>query len=151
MLLTSCNEDYKDVSKSEFSKKILLKVDVKRLEIKNNEEILIYTDEITPYRIKMNTSTEIQEFVDFLNSNDDNITIGYTTNPIGFQFGLLQRQTLHLIIPLIILSHIVLLWIALRKIIKSESDNMEKILYAFISIFFPFFGSLIYLTTKRHS
>jgi ATP-dependent Zn protease len=148
---TSCSENYNDVTQSDFRKTILPNVDINRLEIENNEEVLIFTDAESPYRIRMKNSTEIQKFVEFLNSNDENISIHYTTTPNGSEYGLFIWQMLYLIFPIIILSHIVLLWISLRKIIKSKTDNSEKIFSAIISIFFPFFGPLIYLTTKQKS
>ncbi|WP_417886454.1 PLDc N-terminal domain-containing protein [Zunongwangia sp.] len=60
-------------------------------------------------------------------------------------------QLLNLLIPILIISHIILICIALRKIIKSTANDLEKILYAIISIFVPFFGPIIYLTTKPKS
>ncbi|WP_432264567.1 PLDc N-terminal domain-containing protein [Autumnicola lenta] len=56
---------------------------------------------------------------------------------------------LSLIVPFLIPAHIILLWIALRRIIKSEADNIEKLVYKIISIFFPFFGPILYLTTGK--
>lgn len=148
---TSCNENYNDVTQSEFRKTILPNVDINRLKIENNEDVIIYTDAESPYRIKMKNPNEIQEFVGFLNSNGENIPLHYTTTSNSSEFGLFLWQTLSLIFPIIILSHIILLWISLRKIIKSKADSSEKIFSAIISIFFPFFGPLIYLTTKQKS
>ena len=93
----------------------------------------------------------LPHLVHFLILNDDNISVHYTSASNGSNLGLFVWQTLYLIFPVIILCHIVFLWISLKKIIKSKTDNSEKILSAIISIFFPLFGPLVYLTTKQKS
>ncbi len=75
--------------------------------------------------------------------------VSYTTESNSLSYKIFIFQLFSLIIPFLILAHIILLWISLRRIIKSEIDNMEKMVYTIISIFFPFFGSIIYLTTKK--
>lgn len=144
--LISCGENYKEISKSEFSEQVLPKVDINKIEIENYETIMIYTDEKVPYRMKIKNSRDLQRFVNVLRSDNQNISIVYTSN--DSHLGLFLWQSLYLIFPLLLLSHLVLLWVALKKIIKSETDNLEKILNAIVSIFFPFFGPIIYLTTK---
>nr|WP_237690414.1 PLD nuclease N-terminal domain-containing protein [Salegentibacter tibetensis] len=66
-----------------------------------------------------------------------------------FSSFLLLYQALYLIIPLLILVHIILLWIALRRIIRSQIESTEKLVYTIIALFFTFFGPIIYLTTGK--
>lgn len=148
-LLFSCGKNYKDISKLEFMDKVLPKVEINHVEVRNLETLLIYTNDKKPYKIKDIPSNSIDDFLKEIKSKNDNMYVSYTTESNNLSFKLIIFQLFTLIIPFLILAHIILLWISLRKIIKSEVDNMEKILYTIISIFFPFFGSVLYLTTKR--
>lgn len=147
----SCSEKYEEVSQNEFLKTVLPEVKIKRVQIENNEKILIETYENFNYRIEINNSNDAQEFITLLEKSNQNFEIVYSHTSTEVNIKLFIYQTLVLLIPILIIAHVILLWIALRKIIKSETDSLEKILCAMISIFFPFFGPLIYLTTERKS
>ncbi len=149
-LLFSCGKDYAEVSKSEFINKVLPKVDIVKVEIKNNEKLLIYTSENKSYVIKDFSPNSMDGFLNEIKSKNKNMHVSYINVSNSISNQLIMFQLFTLIIPFLILAHIILLWVSLRKIIKSEIDNIEKIVYTIISIFFPFFGSIIYLTTKKH-
>jgi ATP-dependent Zn protease len=147
-LLISCGNS-QEVSKSEFIDNVLPKVEINNVEIRNNEIILIHTNENKPYKIKDVPPYSIDDFLNEIISKNEKISVHYTNESNGNYYILSIFQLFSLIIPFLILAHIILLWISLRRIIKSEIDNMEKMVYTIISIFFPFFGSIIYLTTKK--
>jgi len=46
--LFSCGKDYEEISKLEFIDKVLPKVEINNVEVRNNEIILIYTNEKKP-------------------------------------------------------------------------------------------------------
>lgn len=150
VMATSCGKNYREVSSAEFTEKLLPKLNVKHLVVENNENLIIYTEEKTPYKIEIDSPTRLNETIDAIRSKNKNSSITYISEAENFQLGLFIWQMIYRVIPILILIHVILLWITLRKIIKSEKDHMEKMLYAIISIFFPFFGSLIYLTTKQN-
>ncbi len=148
-LLFSCGDDYEKVSKSEFIKKVLPKNDINKVVVENNDKLFIYTNENKPYSIEDLSPNTIEDFLNELKSKNENMYVEYGTKSNSFSIKLMMFQLFSLIIPFLFLAHIILLWISLRRIIKSEIDNMEKMVYTIISLFFPFFGSIIYLTTKK--
>lgn len=151
VVLLSCSNDYKDVSKSEFITKILPTVEVEKVTIKNNEEVLVETEANEHYRIELGSVGQANSFINELDSVDDNFKVIYDHSSPGTEITLIFWQTLSLIIPLLMLAHIVLLLVAIRKILKSGTENSEKILNTIISIFIPFFGPIIYLTNKKQA
>lgn len=148
-LFISCSKDYDEVSESEFINNVLPTVGINRVVVENTDKILIYTDKNNSYVIENFSPNSIDDFLNKLKSKNENMYVVYTTESNDFSYKLFLFQFFTLIIPFLIFAHFLLLWISLRKIIKSKIDTLEKILYAIISIFFPFFGSLIYLTTKK--
>ncbi len=149
ILLLSCSSDYQEISGSEFVEKVLPNVDVQSIEVKNQEEILISTDQ-EHYKIELNSGSSIQEYLNIIRSYDDNFNETYTASE-GFRPSLFLYQFFIALFPLLILLHIILLWIVLRKIIRSGVESVEKLIYTMIVIFVPFMGPIIYLTTKRRS
>ena len=149
ILLLSCSSDNQEISSSEFIEKILPKVDVQSIEVKNQGEILIFTDQ-EPYKIELNSGSSTNEFINIIRSKDNNFNITYTASE-GFIPSLFLFQFFTALFPLLILLHIILLWIVLRKIIKSEVESLEKLVYTMIVIFVPFIGPIIYLTTKKRN
>ncbi|UAB86415.1 PLDc N-terminal domain-containing protein [Zunongwangia sp. SCSIO 43204] len=71
------------------------------------------------------------------------------SNTVDAGFGLYVWQLFSWVLIFVIPIHFVLLIIALIKIIRSTVAMNEKILYALISIFFPFFGSIIYFAVGK--
>ncbi|PHR99152.1 MAG: hypothetical protein COA80_04370 [Leeuwenhoekiella sp.] len=148
ILFTSCSDDYEEISKSEFIDTVLQDQKITSLEIENKEKIHIYTNENKYYVISDLSSHSLDDLVDEIRSKNGAVLVKYLAPETSIILDVLMSL---LFLPLIIPAHIILLWIALRKIIKSEVEDTEKILHAIISIFFPFFGPIIYLTTKRKS
>ncbi|MDN3595353.1 PLDc N-terminal domain-containing protein [Zunongwangia endophytica] len=149
LISIGCGSDSKEISLNEFNEEILPSEEIKKVVIEDREDIFIYTSEKVPYRLKASEIGDIEEFIDHLYSQQENIDITYNANVNNT--GLLLWQLFNLLVPILLLTHIILLWIALRKVIKSTAGDLEKILYAMISIFVPFFGPIIYLTTKPKS
>ncbi|MCM4167500.1 hypothetical protein KCTC52924_01001 [Arenibacter antarcticus] len=147
VLLFSCTGDYEEVSEQEFINNILPEVDINNVTIKNNELILISTNDNERYRIKGNPPNSLNILINKIQSENQNFGVTYTDEPnyFGSIFLLIP-----ILMPFIILVHIILLWVALRRIIQSTVAPMEKLVYTIISIFVPLFGPIIYLTTKKN-
>ncbi|MCH4822092.1 PLD nuclease N-terminal domain-containing protein [Gramella lutea] len=151
MMLMSCSKDHKNVSRSEFIKIILPEADVQNVTVKDENSVLIKTDENAQYRVEVNSAKQANEFIKEIESQDNSFSIIYDVSSEGIGAALAIWQFLYFLFPALLLAHVVLLWVALRKIIRSGEDGMHKILYAMISIFFPFFGPIIYLKAKKRS
>ena len=152
IFLSSCS-NHKEVSKTEFINTVLPKVDVNYVEIKNNEKILVHTVEEETYKVNAGSMTrgEINEFVDTIRARNEHISVHQETILGSNHPGRYLLDFIPFIFPLLFIIHIILLWIALKRIIRSNIDSMEKLVYTIISIFFPFFGPILYLTTgKKH-
>lgn len=151
ILFIACSNDKRDVSASEFINDILPEVEVKQVLVENMEKILIQTAGSETYSININSMDrmETEAFLNRIRMETNEIPVSYqsTPSPTAYIFELLSL--LPLISLFLILIHIILLWIALKRIIKSEIDNIEKLVYTIISIFFPFFGPIIYFTAGR--
>ncbi|WBL25147.1 PLDc N-terminal domain-containing protein [Zunongwangia sp. HGR-M22] len=147
LISVGCGKDSKEISFTEFNEEILPSEEIEKVVIEDREDILVYTSEKVPYKLKASEIDNIEEFIDNLHSKQENIDITYNTNVTNT--GILLGQLFNLLVPILLLTHIILLWISLRKVIKSTAGDLEKILYAMISILVPFFGPIIYLTTKR--
>lgn len=147
-LFFSCGKDHNEISETQFINSVLPEVEIDRVEIKNLEDALVYTNEQKTYKITLGSRNSAEEFVNRIRAKNEKVAIGYTTESSS-PFWVSIMQFLPLIFPLLILIHLILLWIALRRIIKSHTDNIEKLVYTIISIFFPFFGPIIYLTTNK--
>ncbi|WBL22942.1 ATP-dependent metallopeptidase FtsH/Yme1/Tma family protein [Zunongwangia sp. HRR-M8] len=147
LISVGCGKDSKEISLTEFKEEILPSEEIEKVVIEDREDIFIYTSEKAPYKLKASEIGNIEEFIDNLHSQQENIDITYNTNVTNT--GILLWQLFNLLVPILLLIHIILLWISLRKVIKSTAGDLEKILYAMISILVPFFGPIIYLTTKR--
>lgn len=147
ILSFSCSNDYKEITLTEFTEKVLPSEEIQKVVLKNQEELLISTSQKETYKIEPISQYNIEELVSTIQTNNKNVNITYQQETNAF-YGLLFWQFINLLVIILFISHIILLCIALRKIIKSAANDLEKILYAIISIFVPFFGPIIYLTTK---
>ncbi|MBZ9729405.1 PLDc N-terminal domain-containing protein [Salegentibacter sp. JZCK2] len=126
-------------------------VDVNNIEIKK-DELMVHTAEEETYKVNLGSRNSIkkQEFLNEIKAKNPGMTETYVTESNElFSSFLLLYQALYLIIPLLILVHIILLWIALRRIIRSQIESTEKLVYTIIALFFTFFGPIIYLTTGK--
>ncbi len=152
ILLVSCGKDYEEVSGPEFINTVLPEVDVNHVEIMTRtNEITVYTDKQETYKVNLGSRNSIkkQEILNEIKAKNPEITETYVTESNELFPFLLIYQALYLIIPIFMLFHIILLWIALRRIIRSQIESTEKLVYTIIAIFFPFFGPIIYLTTGK--
>ena len=126
IFITSCS-NHKEVSKTEFINTVLHEVDVNTVEVKNNE-ILIHTVEQETYNVDASSMTrgEINEFVNTIRAKNEHIGVHYniinpgSNSPVRYLLDFIP-----LLFPLLFFTHIILLWIALKRIIRSEVDNTE--------------------------
>lgn len=151
MMLMSCSKEPKNVSRAEFTENILPDVDVQNLTVKDGNSVVIRTNENKEYRIEVGSAEQADDLIKEIESKDNNFSIMYDVSSAGIGTALAIWQFLYFLFPALFLAHVILLWVALRKIIRSGEDGMHKILYAMISIFFPFFGPIIYLNAKKGS
>ena len=152
ILSISCGEDHKEVSVSEFTNTVLPEIEINNVEaMTETNEIIIYTVEEDTYKVNLGTMDPIEkhELMNEIKVKNPGVTETYVLESNELFSPFLIFQALYLIIPILILTHIILLWIALKKIIRSQIESTEKLVYTIITIFFPVFGSIIYLTTGK--
>lgn len=118
---------------------------VHTISVKNNNAIIETATAAKAFRIKDVPAEDLEVLLNKIQSKNDQVAVTFSqeSNSMPNIFFLMP-----FLMPFLILLHIILLWVALRIIIKSAVDPMEKLVHTFISILVPFFGPLIYLTTK---
>ncbi|WP_432271476.1 PLD nuclease N-terminal domain-containing protein [Autumnicola tepida] len=146
----SCGKNYKEISQPEFITTVLPKIEVRKVEVKNDESMLIYTNEAEAYKVETGSTISTEDLLEKVTSANTGATVTYTSVPRSLPFLLSIWPFLYLLFPFIGLLHIILLCFSLRKIIKSKIPATEKLVYVVISIFFPFFGPIIYLTSHKN-
>lgn len=143
-LLSSCSKNYKEVSESEFINNILPNIEINNMEV-NKNEVIVHTNEEKGYKVKLDSPNSVPAFLNKIASQNKNFSVLHDSS----ENTLILLTLLPLVFPLIILIHIILLTIALSRIIKSEINSVEKLVYTIISLFFIVIGPIIYLTTKK--
>jgi len=146
VFIISCdNKD--EVSLVEFTEEILPNEEITALTI-NNGHAVVTSGDGNEYMVNLENRAEMLDLVSAVQTTNFGVDIIYS-NTVDAGFGLYVWQLFSWVLIFFIPIHFVLLIIALIKIIRSTVTMNEKILYALISIFFPFFGSIIYFAVGK--
>ncbi|MFC6858315.1 PLDc N-terminal domain-containing protein [Zunongwangia atlantica] len=146
VFIISC--DKKDeISLVEFTEEILPNEEITELTINNGHAVVI-SGGGNEYMVNLVNRAEMLDLVSAVQTTNVGVDIIYS-NTVDAGFGLYVWQLFSWVLIFFIPIHFVLLIIALIKIIRSTVAMNEKILYALISIFFPFFGSIIYFAVGK--
>ena len=150
-LTVSCSKDSTEISASEFTIDVLPEVNVDRIEVVDDQQVLIYTNGKKPYLVKLEKSGFVEGFVDRIRFENENASVQYTYQKNDFSWFLTFYQILPILFVMLILLQIILLWFSLKKITKGRYEPLEKLVHLVIVLFAPVIGPLVFLTSRRPS
>ncbi|MHA6278652.1 hypothetical protein ACXYMT_00585 [Salinimicrobium sp. CAU 1759] len=150
-LTVSCSKDSNEISASEFTTEVLPEEQVNRIEVVDDQQVLLYTNEKIPYLVKLEKRGMAESFVDRIRFENENASVQYTYQKRDFSWFLTFYQLLPILFVTLILLQIILLWFSLKKITKGRYEPLEKLVHLVIVLFAPIIGPLVFLTSRRPS
>lgn len=149
LLLSSCSKDYTEISATEFTAEVLPQIQVERIEVIKNRLVRIFPYKGTPYEVELEQADSAVAFVARIRAQNENAQVEYVIDEGSMSWILTIYQLIPLIFLLLFILQIVLLWLSIKKILKSGNDNMEKLVHSVIVIFAPLIGPILFLTTRN--
>ncbi|ETN93851.1 hypothetical protein [Zhouia amylolytica] len=146
----SCNSRTQKASETEFINEILPQINIGSLEIENKKSLKVITEKDKTYLVELTSTKEINDLVEKILEENPSIPISRfsKTNNSYFNHAIFY-MLIQFLMPFLIIIHLILLWVCLKKILKSPVHGSDKLTNTIIVIFVPLLGSIIYLTTKK--
>lgn len=152
LLTVACStNDYNEITASEFTADVLPEVRVDRIEIVDDQQVLIYTNEEKPYSVELEERGIAEAFANRIRFENENASIQYIYKKSDFSWFLTFYQLLPFLFLLLLLLQVILLWFSLKRITKGIYDPLEKMVHLIIVLFAPVIGPIVFLSSRKSS
>lgn len=150
LLNGSCSKDYREISALEITK-MLPELKIDHIEVVEGEFVRLHVADGKPYQVDLDRVESEENFVSHVKAWNENASVEYVNRTGSFSWAITFYQLLPILFLLLIILHIVLLWLSLKKIIKRHDAPMEKLVHLIMVLFAPVIGPIVFLSTKKSS